>query len=208
MIKFAPFSVLGIFMYLHASVHLSMAQEDSWKKSLASFDMHWNELNVELLFNLTYADGEIVQTYVERGDLVSDISVLYELNSLNSFHTQDFVSSQFYINFHTSTSNNTTLEDLLSMRSDVLQYLITKYKYTSYLEIGCKYDMNFNRIKPLVTHAVGVDPDMGGTLRMTSDEYFLSNKTEYFDLIFIDGMHEAYQVMDDIDNALQWLNPG
>ena len=29
-----------------------------------------------------------------------------------------------------------------------------------------------------------------------------------FDLIFIDGMHEAQQVLRDVDNSLNWLTPG
>ena len=41
---------------------------------------------------------------------------------------------------------------------------------------------------------------------MTSDEFF-KNNTEYFDLIFIDGLHEANQVFRDMMHALRWLRP-
>jgi predicted O-methyltransferase YrrM len=42
---------------------------------------------------------------------------------------------------------------------------------------------------------------------MTSDDFFKQN-TETFDLVFIDGLHEAPQVYKDIVNALEVLNEG
>jgi hypothetical protein len=41
----------------------------------------------------------------------------------------------------------------------------------------------------------------------TSDEFFRGNRRR-FDLIFVDGLHEADQVYRDIVNALGSLNPG
>ena len=38
--------------------------------------------------------------------------------------------------------------------------------------------------------AVGVDPLLGGTHRMTSDAFFAAN-ADAFDLIFIDGLHQV-----------------
>jgi hypothetical protein len=52
-----------------------------------------------------------------------------------------------------------------------------------------------------------VDPERGGTLRMTSDEFFSLNQMT-FDLVFIDGDHSAKQVMVDIENALRILIVG
>ena len=71
------------------------------------------------------------------------------------------------------------------------------------MEIGCQSDVNFSKIK--IENKVGVDPQSGGTLRMTSDEFFSQNK-ETFDLIFIDGLHIHEQVLKDIDNSLNVLN--
>lgn len=82
--------------------------------------------------------------------------------------------------------------------------LIEKFGYTSYLEIGCKDNTTFNQVE--VERKVGVDPNRGGTLRMTSDKYFEENN-EKFDLIFIDGLHEATQVSKDFFNASARLNP-
>eukprot|EP01034_Spumella_vulgaris_P033322 gene33322-41120_t len=78
--------------------------------------------------------------------------------------------------------------------------------YSKYLEIGTESDYLFSPASTWFAHAVGVDPNKGGTLRMTSDAFFDQNN-EYFDLIFIDGLHEAHQVYRDIQNSLKWLAP-
>ena len=88
-------------------------------------------------------------------------------------------------------------------RFDIINKLINSKKFKSYLEIGCQSDVNFSKIK--IENKVGVDPQSGGTLRMTSDEFFSQNK-ETFDLIFIDGLHIHEQVLKDIDNSLNVLN--
>ena len=90
-------------------------------------------------------------------------------------------------------------------RWDLLQFLIDKYNFKNYLEIGCDDDQLFSRIK--IQKKTGVDPFSGGTIRDTSDNFFKNNK-EFFDLIFIDGLHEYKQVIKDIDNSLNFLNKG
>ena len=88
-------------------------------------------------------------------------------------------------------------------RWDLIQLLIDKYKYSSYLEIGCDKDQSFSKIE--ISHKVGVDPISGGTIRKTSNDFFRTNKKK-FDLIFIDGLHHYEQVIEDIDNAIDILN--
>ena len=88
-------------------------------------------------------------------------------------------------------------------RWDLIQFLINKYDYSTYLEIGCDKDQSFSKI--MISHKVGVDPISGGTIRKTSDEFFKNNK-EKFDIIFIDGLHHYEQVIVDINNALSVLN--
>ena len=88
-------------------------------------------------------------------------------------------------------------------RQHVVQNIIDKKKYNSYLEIGCFDDELFNFIK--CKKKVGVDPVSGGTVRKTSDQFFKDNN-EKFDCIFIDGLHYYSQVKKDIENSLQVLN--
>lgn len=88
-------------------------------------------------------------------------------------------------------------------RSDIINKLITIKKYNSFLEIGCDKNSNFSNIS--ISKKIGVDPNSGGTHKMTSDDFFQTN-IESFDLIFIDGLHETSQVDRDIDNSLKFLN--
>jgi hypothetical protein len=88
-------------------------------------------------------------------------------------------------------------------RWDLIQHIIDKHKYVSYLEIGCDKDQSFSKIK--INKKVGVDPISGGTIRDTSDNFFINNK-EKFDIIFIDGLHHYEQVIKDIYNSLKILN--
>ena len=90
-------------------------------------------------------------------------------------------------------------------RIDFLSALVRSQKFESYLEIGCRDDECFSQVP--AAHKVGVDPCSGGTVRATSDEFFAGNSGT-FDLIFIDGLHLADQVVRDIQNCLRFLNPG
>jgi len=89
-------------------------------------------------------------------------------------------------------------------RWDLIEYLIKKYNYSNYLEIGCDRDQLFSKVK--IQNKVGVDPFSGGTVRKTSDKFFLENN-EKFDIIFIDGLHIYSQVKKDILNSVQCLKP-
>ena len=71
-------------------------------------------------------------------------------------------------------------------RVEILQKIIDTKNYKSYLEIGTFKNEVFDRIK--CEKKIGVDPVMQGTIRKTSDDFFLNNKDK-FDIIFIDGLH-------------------
>ena len=88
-------------------------------------------------------------------------------------------------------------------RYDIIKKIIEKKKYSSYLEIGCFEDETFNKIN--IDKKVGVDPNSGGNVRLTSDNFFKINK-DTFDIIFIDGLHTYDQVKRDITNSLNVLN--
>jgi len=87
-------------------------------------------------------------------------------------------------------------------RFEIIQKIINKKKYENYLEIGCDQDSNFSKIK--IKNKIGIDPESGGTLKMTSNEFFKNNKN-HFDCIFIDGLHIYEQVREDILNSIKFL---
>ena len=88
-------------------------------------------------------------------------------------------------------------------RWDLIKYLIDKYKYSEYLEIGCHEDLLFSKVQ--IKNKLGVDPVSGGNIRKTSDEFFKYNHKK-FDIIFIDGLHVYDQVKKDILNSVNCLN--
>ena len=92
-------------------------------------------------------------------------------------------------------------------RIALVNYLISKSGgiNSKYLEIGCNKNALFDSVASL--NKTGVDPEKGGTHRMTSDEFFLKNK-EVFDVIFVDGLHEYHQVHTDAINALKAVKVG
>lgn len=90
-------------------------------------------------------------------------------------------------------------------RAALINALVRDLGARSYLEIGCNDNACFREID--APRKVGVDPLSGGTCRMTSDDFFASN-SERFDVVFIDGLHTAEQVLRDFENALGCLNPG
>lgn len=112
----------------------------------------------------------------------------------------------------------------ISDRADLINYLIEKRNFKSYLEIGLDNGANYKRIQ--CEHKESVDPYFSDdhnkydltfsgelpyeiqsllTYRLTSDDFFDNNENTY-DLIFIDGLHTEEQVGKDIINGLKCLN--
>ena len=115
------------------------------------------------------------------------------------YYFRRFVYSIFFENFNKTIKYNW---ESFPRRYDIINKIVIKRNYTSYLEIGCFKDETFNQIN--IKKKVGVDPASGGNLRMTSDQFFKENK-EKFDLIFIDGLHVYEQVIKDIFNSVKAL---
>lgn len=114
-------------------------------------------------------------------------------------------------------------------RWDIINHFITKYNYKSYLEIGYFKGWSFDNIK--CDFKVAVDPNPSkipvheeaphgsviveaphAIYKMTSDEFFASPpiandfRDHKWDIIFIDGLHEAEQVLRDIGNSIAHLS--
>ena len=93
-------------------------------------------------------------------------------------------------------------------RTALINYIICHHPLgtnLNYLEIGTASNLTFNSI-PIIDKT-GVDPDMGGNVRLTSDDFFKS-QDKNFDLIFIDGLHTYEQVKKDFINSLKVINKG
>lgn len=110
-----------------------------------------------------------------------------------------------YILAHISTIKTKPMN-----RTHIINELIKKNNYTSYLEIGVEAGLNLAAIQ--VEDKLGVDPDTKSKANVfePSDEFFSKAKLEglKWDIIFIDGLHQAEQVERDITNALLCLKDG
>jgi len=95
-------------------------------------------------------------------------------------------------------------------RTDIINHLIKKNNYKTYLEIGVR-DPSGNLDLIEAEHKDGVDPSGNCNYPIPSDEFFLLIKDHdeiKYDIIFIDGLHLEEQVDKDIQNSLKHLNEG
>jgi hypothetical protein len=102
-------------------------------------------------------------------------------------------------------------QNLSIKRQDVINKVINKYSYSSYLEIGLGGQPEKDRCFPYIKAATkaSVDSEIkDATYLMTSDEFFSNpGASILWDIIFLDGSHCVDQVRRDIDNSLNHLNP-
>ena len=97
-------------------------------------------------------------------------------------------------------------------RTDIINYVIEKFGFNSYLEIGVQFPhSNYNKI--LAPRKVGVEPFPVGdwlnlsVVKQTSDEFFRTLEPYVkYDVIFIDGLHTREQCLIDIQNSLNHLS--
>lgn len=98
-------------------------------------------------------------------------------------------------------------------RWDIINFLIARYRYFRYLEIGVAGGDTFNQVKCQIKHSVDPGSPFQPTFQMTSDDFFASRqKTENplgassYDIVFVDGLHLREQVLRDVDNSLAALS--
>lgn len=92
-------------------------------------------------------------------------------------------------------------------RTEIINKLIEKHGYQSYLEIGTQNGANFNSINCFSKLGVNPDKNSKADVHLTSDEFFVTNK-DVFDIIFIDAYHVKDNAIRDIQNALDCLMEG
>jgi hypothetical protein len=93
-------------------------------------------------------------------------------------------------------------------RTEILNKLIQKNKFRSYLEIGVNTpnQPGYNWIGVSCETKHGVDPNVNTTYCMTSDEFFSNHISQKYDIVFVDGLHLFEQAYRDIENSLSNLN--
>lgn len=96
----------------------------------------------------------------------------------------------------------------MNKRYELINYLIKKYGYKRYLEIGIDNPNNcYAKIECQLKNSI--DPFKGKNsathFKMSSNQFFRENDREY-DIVFIDGLHLYQQVANDIENSLNCLS--
>jgi len=97
----------------------------------------------------------------------------------------------------------------MTTKEELINKLIKDNGYKNYLELGTQYGVCMNQIQCQTKH--GVDPfkpvqrvvSCDEFFHMTTDEFFSSfeaHQTTY-DIIFIDGLHHADQLLADLCNS-------
>lgn len=175
-----------------------------------------NSVGISLFYDLTNVvmtflknDGSNSTLTIKPYDPIAAImnDICSKVHMPDCIDVADNISHWLHGSWYTPSLPHAAKEDYDGNRYYVVKHFADNFHYSDYLEIGTFQNHLFDKAKVWFSNAVGVDPVQGGTLRMTSDEFF-ANNTEYFDIIFVDGLHEANQVFKDIHNALNWLNPG
>jgi hypothetical protein len=96
-------------------------------------------------------------------------------------------------------------------RYEIINYVAETRGFQRYLEIGTSNGRCLEKVR--CAYKVGVDPNprctpTDWTLHAKPSDEFFAGNSETFDLVFIDGLHLAEQVVRDIFHSLEVLEPG
>ena len=178
------------------------------KKVVILKDLNYDDikslLNNEEVFIVVNKSGDNFEKIRYDKEIIELSNIFECTNDMDINQIINSVAKGKEIEFRT---NKKIIKDNMN-RVDIINSLIEKHNYNSYLEIGVNNPDNcLNHINCDLKH--GVDPGVEGyypvTYNMTSDEFFKINTLTY-DIIFIDGLHIDEQVEKDIYNSLSILN--
>jgi len=97
-------------------------------------------------------------------------------------------------------------------KNDTINTFIKYFQYKKYLEIGGQPSAataTFNAINCEMKECMDPAPAAQATYELTSDDFFDKFRGEKkYDIVFIDGWHEHQQVLNDINNSLEFLEDG
>lgn len=95
-------------------------------------------------------------------------------------------------------------------RIEIINSLIAKNGYRSYLEIGvntpAQPGWSHDSIIIETKHGVDPNPEVHATFPVPSDDFFEKHIQQKYDIVFVDGLHIYEQAYRDIMNSLKWLN--
>jgi hypothetical protein len=93
--------------------------------------------------------------------------------------------------------------------ADLLNAIISKRGYSSYLEIGVAAGDTLALVQCALKHGVDPDPTAPATFHCTSNEFFAQKLgAAGYDLVFVDGLHLWEQALLDVNNSLGLLREG
>jgi len=130
----------------------------------------------------------------------------YELN-FKCYTVSIEEALNYFLMMYKSTDNYEIIDNYntnLSQRHLVINENTTPEQ--KYLEIGIETGYNFNNVH--FKTKIGVDPDPkceNEIIKLTSDDFFGKN-CDFFDTVFIDGMHQSEYVLRDFNNSISKLN--
>jgi glycosyltransferase involved in cell wall biosynthesis len=162
----------------------------------------YNKILSKYIYTMTKYD--IATTFIDFDRMVTDKNYLFE--KVKSILLEKSITFETFSEMYDRASNDSKPETF------PFRHLIINKNTTPenvYLEIGVEYGQTFEKVHFI--NKTGVDPDPkcqnDSIVRLTSDNFFTTNK-KYFDVIFIDGMHQVEYVVRDLNNSIGFLNPG
>jgi len=192
------------------------------KRSLPNVNTHINTNNFlkSLIIKRIKVDN-----YKIVNESIDKINFLDKFNVFDYFNLDHKYFKTKRIKFH---KNNKEMYGYCGMyhflhdfhninRNSIINHLIQKYNFKKYLEIGVYNCYHFDEV--IIDEKYGVDPSpktddavykhwKNNIYQYTSEEFFkILDPSEKFDIIFIDGCLYEYNVMNDVIESLNHLNP-